>query len=72
MASTAENEANLPRSLSVGGAEGLVRIRYPHWGMVSPSYFKPRQRTALRTFVRILYQPGGGGLALLRFRIRAN
>ena len=32
------------RSLSVGGAEGLVRIRHPHWGMVSPSYFKPDDR----------------------------
>lgn len=31
-------------SLRVGGAEALVRIRHPHWGMVSPSCFKADDR----------------------------
>lgn len=29
------------QTLSVCGAEGLVRIRHPHWGIVSPAYFIP-------------------------------
>ncbi len=29
------------RTLSVGGAEALVRIRHPTWGVVPPAYFIP-------------------------------
>jgi EAL domain-containing protein (putative c-di-GMP-specific phosphodiesterase class I)/CheY-like chemotaxis protein len=29
------------RTLSVFGAEGLIRIRHPRWGVVSPAYFIP-------------------------------
>ncbi|UPK38910.1 EAL domain-containing protein [Bradyrhizobium sp. 186] len=32
------------RTLSVCGTEGLVRIRHPYWGIVSPSYFIPDHR----------------------------
>lgn len=30
-----------PRSLTPGGAEALVRVRHPTWGLASPAYFIP-------------------------------
>lgn len=30
-----------PRSLTTRGAEAIVRVRHPNWGVISPSYFVP-------------------------------
>jgi EAL domain-containing protein (putative c-di-GMP-specific phosphodiesterase class I) len=30
-----------PRSLKPHGAEAIVRVRHPNWGVISPSYFVP-------------------------------
>jgi len=30
-----------PRSLTTQGAEAIVRVRHPNWGLISPSYYVP-------------------------------